>query len=190
MPAFALEKTVAATTDTLSVDDVKQHLRIDTALDDLYIARLITAVRLYTEEYLGASLVPQTYRLSLPYFSSVVYIPVCPLTSITSIQYVDTAGDTQTLDSSKYVVDTRSKEGRIIPAYGEVWPSIRATLNPVTITFVAGYSLGECPEPIEQAMLLLIGHYYENRETTAPITINAVPMAYEFLLAPYRLPRF
>ena len=66
---------------------------------------------------------------------------------MTSIQYVDDAGDTQTLSTSLYQVDTKSQPGRIIPAYGESWPTVRSdTLNAVTVNFVAGY--GDDPEDV------------------------------------------
>lgn len=44
----------------------------------------------------------------------------------------------------------------------------------------------ELPAPIKQAILLLIGNYYSNRE---PITVGVqsykLPLSYEYLLSPY-----
>ncbi len=38
-------------------------------------------------------------------------------------------------------------------------------LNPITVEYAAGYTTGNaCPQSIRQAMLLLIGHWYQNRE--------------------------
>lgn len=65
-------------------------------------------------------------------------IPFGPITSITQIQYVDTAGVTQTLDQSLYQVDLTSTTARISPSYGNYWPYTRSILNAVTVTFVAG----------------------------------------------------
>lgn len=52
-----------------------------------------------------------------------------------------------------------------------------------------GYSLAEIlndngllPKPIEQAILLFIGHLYNNREATSEMTIKNVPLAFEYLL--------
>lgn len=44
------------------------------------------------------------------------------------------------------------------------------------------------PSPIKHAILLLIGHYYENREATIDKRYEVVelPMAVASLLAPYR----
>ena len=60
-----------------------------------------------------------------------------------------------------------------------------------------GYSLEEIldpygciPKPIEQAILLLIGHFYNNRETTSTLTVKEVPLAYEYLLQQYKNYRY
>lgn len=42
------------------------------------------------------------------------------------------------------------------------------------------------PAPIKQAILLLIGNYYSNREPIVIGTItNKLPLSYEYLLSPY-----
>jgi uncharacterized phiE125 gp8 family phage protein len=47
--------------------------------------------------------------------------------------------------------------------------------------------LGIVPEPIRQAMLLLVGHWYEHREQASPASIEQIPVAAQSLLAPYRV---
>jgi hypothetical protein len=42
------------------------------------------------------------------------------------------------------------------------------------------------PSPIIQAMLLLIGNLYANREPVAFTSVNKVPYAFEYLLSLYR----
>lgn len=41
------------------------------------------------------------------------------------------------------------------------------------------------PAPIKQAMLLLIGNYYANRESVTYAAAKELPQAYEYLLSPY-----
>ena len=43
--------------------------------------------------------------------------------------------------------------------------------------------VNNCPESIRQAMLLVVGHFYENRETE---TNAAIPETVHYLLNPYR----
>jgi uncharacterized phiE125 gp8 family phage protein len=59
----------------------------------------------------------------------------------------------------------------------------------VTVRFVAGYGAnpGDVPEPLRQAMLLLIGHYYENREAVAAGTLTELPFAVASLVFPFRV---
>jgi uncharacterized phiE125 gp8 family phage protein len=59
----------------------------------------------------------------------------------------------------------------------------------VTVTYVAGYGPAgdDVPAAIRHAMLLLIGHWYEHRESVVvggnPVQ---VPLAVQALLRPYR----
>jgi len=60
--------------------------------------------------------------------------------------------------------------------------------NAVTVRFVAGYGdAGDVPQAIKQAILILIAHWYEQRDPVeagniAPIM---VPLMVTTLLAPY-----
>ncbi|WP_433963658.1 head-tail connector protein [Tunturiibacter gelidiferens] len=108
--------------------------------------------------------------------------------SVTSITYVDSTGAPQTLDPAQYVVDTTSIPARIVPAKGTYWPTV-LTYQPgsVKITFVAG-SYGDgvdtntCPQTVVIAMLLLIGHWYENRSSSSELNLKNIPMGVNALL--------
>jgi uncharacterized phiE125 gp8 family phage protein len=120
----------------------------------------------------------------------VLPLRVAPVQSVDSVKY-DDAGDTeQTLASSKYWVDTQSFPARL--TIKDQWPSLQAGKPAaVRIRMTTGYAdAASVPGPIKQAIKLLIGHLFENREATAPIEIRDVPFAVEALLEPYRLERF
>ncbi|EKP8507613.1 TPA: head-tail connector protein [Escherichia coli] len=40
---------------------------------------------------------------------------------------------------------------------------------------------------IKLGVLLLVAHFYENREATAAGTVNAIPLALDFLIDPWRI---
>lgn len=42
------------------------------------------------------------------------------------------------------------------------------------------------PRPIVQAVKLMVGELYAHREITTASSVNALPMAYEYLLSPYK----
>ena len=63
----------------------------------------------------------------------------------------------------------------------------------VDITGAAGTGqsfIGQVPDDIVSAMLLIIGHLYERRENTSDFEVFDIPQNAESLLAPYRIVRF
>lgn len=182
--------TTAPTTEPVTTAEVKTHLRIDHALDDTYIGTLIALARQYVEDYTRRALFTQTITAKYDRFASCFLIERPMLQSVTSITYVDTSGNTQTLSTSYYTVDISSTPARITQAYGYTWPSIRDITNAVTIVYVAGWAtVGAIPTPLRHALLMLVGHWYENREAVVnSIAIPKVmPFAVQALLDPYRV---
>lgn len=45
---------------------------------------------------------------------------------------------------------------------------------------------GKLPAPLKQAVLLLGGHWYNQREAVAGVQMHSVPLAYDALVRPYR----
>ena len=134
------------TLEPLTLAEATSHLRVDLNDDDDLITDLITAAREYAETVTRRALLTQTWDLKLDAFpassGTPVRLPFPPLQSVTSIQYVDTNGDTQTWSSDDYIVDAPSGpqavQGRITPAYQESYPTTRGIINAVTIRFVTG----------------------------------------------------
>lgn len=176
----------------VSLDEIKAHLRIDSddtneeALLDAYLG----AATRWTEGYCNRKWLTQTCTDVFDEFPTVIRPRFSPLIAVTSITYIDDAGASQTLDSSVYQVDAVNEPGRIAVAYNEDWPSLRGgDLNAVTVVYTAGYgsSTSDVPEPVRNAIMMLAGSLYENREDTSPITMSTVPVDVRMLLAMYRL---
>jgi uncharacterized phiE125 gp8 family phage protein len=168
---FGITVVTAPTAEPLSVDDVKRHLRLDIGEEDGLVRSLITVAREYAELWTGQALMTQTLRLTRDCFPGaaegcVIRLPRSPVQSLTDIQYTDADGDTATVATSLYVTDFASQPGRIALAYGETWPTdVAEQIGVVKVNYVAGYaSAALVPQRIKQAMLLLIGHWYTNRE--------------------------
>ena len=174
--------------EPVTVDQVKKHLRIMTSDDDAYINSLITPARKQVEYDLRRALITQTWTMYLDRFpgnGEYIRLPYPPLQSITYIKYYDTNNEQQTWSSDEYEEDIYSHPARIAETHGYNYPSTYSRLNAVEIKFIAGYGDDETdvPETITQAMYLLLGHWYENREaTTDGRPIQTVPMAYEKLI--------
>ena len=104
------------------------------------------------------------------------------------IGYKDSTGTETILPVSDYLVDTDREPGRVLPGFGMSWPVFTPfPAAPIRIQFVAGYAV--LPEPIRQAMLLLVGHWYENREATGTAK-DQTAFSVHALLSPYRVEVF
>jgi len=183
-------------TEPITLEEARAHIHAftDVTEEDTLIEALITAARAFAENYTNRVFLTQTWELVLDAFpSGILELPKAPLQSVTSIIYIDNDGTEQTLAASAYKQDTVTDPGRIAPAYGTIWPSTRSEPNAVTIQFNAGYGdqAANVPQPIRQAMLLMIAHLYDNRaavETGGDF--YRLPLGVDALLAQYRVLRW
>ena len=179
-----LTRTFDAESETLSLTDVKTQLRITETDDDDALRIFIAAIRHQTETFLGHTLVTSTWELKLDCFNSEIELSMGPIQSITSVQYVDTDGATQTLAADQYQFDIG---GRLKPSYSNSWPSTRDQYDAVTITYIAGEThAGNVKPDIKLAMLLWIGACDLNRENVAFTQVIEIPNSAKDILSPYR----
>lgn len=189
----------APATEPVTTAEAKTHLRVDVSTEDTYIGTLVTAARQWVELYTGRICVTVTVTekwdsfptcgnvLGVYYVSNPMELRYSPVSAVTSIQYTDTAAATQTWSNTKYVADIVSQPARVLPKNGEVYPSTLAQAQAVTVTYSAGYAdAASVPAAIKQAILLMVGDMYENREDS----IKRLPTAVEYLLQPYRVWNF
>lgn len=178
--------------EPVTLADAKQYLRVSGTDEDALILRLIATARRRAEKLTWRALCTQTIDYVLDEFHCrVIELPAPPLQSVTHVKYFDLNGTEQTMDSSLYQVDTISEPGRIAPAYLQVWPSTRDQMNAVTVRMVCGYGgTAQVPPDIANAVLLMVGHYYEHREEVSDFEKFPVPNSAECLLETYRSLRF
>lgn len=170
---YALTVTETAT-PAVPLKDIKRHLNIDYSDDDTLLTDYILTATRDVEHDTNRSFINKTYVMKLDCFPSYytvglhndIVIPVAPLSSVTSITYVDENEATQTWASSKYTVDTSSEPARVEPAYQETYPSTLNINNAVTVTFVAGYGTSESSVPVEiqHIIKMLVSEYWMHRE--------------------------
>lgn len=182
--------------EPISLEEIKEHLRLapDDDEEDELLLGMIKAARQKLDGrdgFLGRALVAQTWRLTLDCFPRIVSVPLPPLQSVTSITYLDAAGDEQTLEVAAYHVDGigDSERATIRPARGRSWPSTWEYPGAVAITFVAGYGEpDDVPDPIRQALRLHVGHLYNNREATAEgKALSPIPLGWAEHVADFRM---
>lgn len=175
-------------TEPITLDEAKTQSRVeyDFTDDDTYIESLISAARRYTEAHSLFVFMTQSWKMTFDCFpNDEIIIRRRPVNSVDSIEYIDDAGVLQTLDTNKYQVDIDSWLTRIRPVYGEVWPTTRRQMNAVEIRFTAGFenTVEGVPQHLKEGLLLLIAHWYENREDTVRgLSIATVPKGYDALI--------
>lgn len=206
---FGIQLVTAPTSEPVTLDEAKLHLRVDFDDDDTLITSLISAAREVVEGKIRRSVFTQTWCMTLdqfPYptetltkspsqrdnylFPSLYYsyyaieLPRSQVTSVTSILFKNQDGSTVTYDPSNYAVDVSSDPARIVPVNGATWPYVDNYLpGSIAITFVAGlWDSATCPASIKQAMLLLLGHWYANREAVSAKVTTPLPLAVDALL--------
>jgi uncharacterized phiE125 gp8 family phage protein len=178
------------TFDPVMLAEAKAQCRITSSEEDGLIAGYLLAARHYCEDYTGRVFATQTWEMKVDGGWPTVFdrptvsprrrivLPNPPAQSVTSITYIDTNGTLQTLATNQYAFSKGDIFGFIEPAYGVSWPAVRNQLETVTVRYVAGYTT-DFPEPIRQAVLLLVSHFNEHREAVA-VDVRGTPVELPF----------
>jgi uncharacterized phiE125 gp8 family phage protein len=173
-----LVETSQPTHEPITIAEAKAHLRVDGSDEDGYIAGCILAARHHAEAVTRRALVPREWKQTYNYFPAEIVLPVTPVQTVDAIKYIDRDGVEQTLASYQ-----QSGE-RIVPAFEQHWPETRRVVDAVSVEFTAGYD--DVPADIRAALLLLVAHYFEQRQPTINATVvSVVPMSVDALLSPY-----
>jgi len=175
----------------ISLSEAKEHLRVEGSAEDAFIVRLISAATEFAQLRSGRQYVTASLKQSMEEFPEEIELLCPPLQSTTVVvTYADDNGIVQTLSSADYQVSKTGIVGRIKPAYSKSWPTTRiGVYNAVEVVYTAGYGAGSAvPGTAKQAILLLIGHWYTNREAvlTGPLS-KAIEFAVDSLLAMERV---
>jgi uncharacterized phiE125 gp8 family phage protein len=177
------------TAEPLSLDEAKIFLRVEHNADDVLIAALIAAARLHVEAQTQAALITQTWRLTLSDWpcQGQVRVRPAPLQALVAARVFDMQGDAQSLDTQAFVPDAGAATLSFIP-WALPSPNRIAAGIELDVTVGFGDSASDVPEPLRQAIRLLVAHWYENRGLVAGDGQGAVlPATVAALIAPYRV---
>lgn len=170
-------------TEPVSLEDIKQHLVLDAGdtSEDAYLGSLITAARAICEIRTGRQIVGATRQLVLDRFPGGcdwLHLPLIPrphgdsdmlltggtVTSVT-ISYRDGSGALTTLEPGQYFADLASEPAVLRPV--GTWPQAQDRPGALTVSYVVSPLDGARLELARQAIRLIVGHWYANRETVA-----------------------
>lgn len=171
--------------DTLPIPiaDVRTALRIEHTSEDSVIERAFGAAMEFFEEETLRALTPNTYELSLDDWPcGAVILERAPVREIVSITYLPREGTEGAVEldpvAYPYYLAAR-RDGLSEVRLSGGWPhsiGLASRAGNVTVRFLAGYDSRtgtdsdpafRLPRKYEQALILLTGHWFDNREETA-----------------------
>ena len=178
-------KVITPPAAVLSLEQLRRHCKIDPPTSaneaDTDLSAALAAAHAYAQHYAGISIGSQTLELALDEFPTAgILLPQGPVTSITSVSYVDTAGATQTLSGSAYSLDDYSNPQWLLAAAGTDWPATFDAANAVKVRYVAGAA--SIDGAAAQALRLLSGLYFDNRNAADKGQMFDVPFGVKALL--------
>lgn len=166
----------------VTLTEAKANCRVIGTDEDTFLNGLIASATAYVEAYTGCSIEAQTWDYTIDAFADEIDLPRGPLISVDSITYLDPANASQTL-ATGWLEDLPGE--RVLRDPDASWPAISTRKNAVTIQFTSGYDT--VPASIKQAILLLIGDWFRNRENTiVGQTTSEPPHAVTALLTNHR----
>ena len=163
------------TTEPVTLAQAKAHLRVDNDAEDSLISALISTARGLAETKLRRALGAQTWTRTLDAFpANAIELGMPPVQSITSVVYIDAAGDEQTLSTSDYILDNIQSPGWVLPSDSlGAWPSTASTVNAVTVTFVTGWAADAVPQEVKQYILMHVASMFDRRDAVSDVGNNA-----------------
>lgn len=199
-------KRTSAQSLAVSVAEAKAYARIDSTDEDALVESLIRVSQNLIEEYTGRAIAADSkyvwvaagwpdwsldrfYRY--PAFADTrqrrILLARSPLVSIEAFKYRDLTGALVTLSSGSYLADTFSLPGALVFKGETGLPEVDTTTgypDSLQIEFTAG----EANPILNQAILMSVVHFYENRSPFITGTIvSELPMSVKHLLRSQRI---
>jgi uncharacterized phiE125 gp8 family phage protein len=181
---MGLTLITAPLTYPVTLAEAKAQCRVDSDDENALLDGLIAAATDYVEQYTGRAIIAQTWRVTLDEFTTSLLLPKGPVQTVTHVRYFDSEGAEQTVLAGDYTLDNASDPAWVVINSDASWPETQSGVNMVKVTFVSGYPA--VPAAIKQAILLLIGQWFDQRADVSEKAMIAMPNAVEALLTNYR----
>jgi uncharacterized phiE125 gp8 family phage protein len=135
------------TQEIVSLEMVKNYIRIAHDNDDAMINDMIEAAISYAENFIKSSLTVKTIE-AVTYNCKVILLPLLPVLKTIEVKIED-----KTIEETGYML---GKYSIILATSSKIQKS--------TVTYIAGYEdSSQIPAPIKQGILIHISQMYDNR---------------------------
>lgn len=175
----------------VTVGEAKTHLRVDASDEDELISGLIDAAvsHIDADGTLGRAIITQTWAEWFGYSPYWLRLSIGGFQSLVSVEYYDENNELQTALLSDFETRMVGDFVAVGPKMNAQWPSVYSRSDAIKVTYIAGYgdAASDVPASIKQAILLLVGHWYENRTAVSEVSLKEVPMAVDALIGNERV---
>jgi len=175
----------------VTLNEAKAHLGIMSDIFDSIVQFLIEVATTQAEDITNRQLMSAVYEMTMDTLPERFELKKPPLISVDTIEYVpDGLENYALLDQSLYSVSDYSEPARIVKKPNSSYPPIANVIDPVRVTFTAGYAdAASVPKPIKQWMLIRIATLFEHREEVV-VGVSVSPIVNEYnayLISKYRV---
>lgn len=166
----------------------KSYLRVTTSSEDGVVAAIVAAAIAWVENYTGHVLSSRVVEDTFGEWGDYLTLYHQPITvgdptPTLVVEYTDDEGDF--IEYEARVIRDFKYPWTIHPPYGFSFPSIGGPAT-IRVAYTAGYAAGQVPVPLNQAVYLLVGHWFSNRSALQDGDLIEAPLAVKSLCAPYR----
>lgn len=185
-----------STIEPVTLAEVKLHVKADNDADDTLLTNQIKSARRYCERYTARAFINQTWLALYDYrdflYKRAYYLPYGKIVAVNSINVFDSENVATLISNTKYVISG----SRINFNDGYYFDTVinYRSYDTFEINWTVGYgaTAADVPQDLKQAILLLIGHWYENRGAIyeaigGKTDLETLPLGVLNLLDAYRI---
>lgn len=174
---FKITDVIDTTEQWLSLDVIRDHLRVYDPHDDVLLSEYLSAAVDFAETYMNRAINSKTVQATFSYQPR-VYLPLGDVESIMSVS-ARKNNQTITIPSAHYHVNFVSSEMMIDAIYQDC--------SDFVVEYKVGYK--NIPSSVKLGILKLIATWYENREDVSNgVSVQAVPFNHLSCFNLHRIP--
>ena len=191
-------------TEPVTLAEAKSHVAVDGTADDEMLSGFIAAARQYVERRIDRHLIDARLEMRLDNFpaETEIRLPRPPFSPTATRQTVELEWTDATLTvhamteatpnltpaGDQFLIDRKAQPAVVTPNVYGYWPVVGPVRSAVAIRWWAGYgnTPAAVPRGIRTAILMLVSHWYLNREAATPGSLSEPPFAVNELLSTYR----